>query len=89
LLAFADASDADTHDVPLPWLRRVDSIWFVPDDGQGDAADDSSSSCTDAKMQVEVQAWEQRQTAQGRVPAQHFQLQVSLLRQALFVVRAL
>lgn len=46
--------------------------------GQGGAAGDASSGNTDAHgLPPEVQAWEQCLVEQGRVPAQHFQLQMN------------
>ncbi|WIA42863.1 hypothetical protein OEZ86_008787 [Tetradesmus obliquus] len=69
----SDASSAHAQIVSPPWLCRVNRIWFLPG---GDA------SCASGHQEVkgmapEVQQWERRQIAAGRVAAQHFQLQVT------------
>ncbi|WIA22406.1 hypothetical protein OEZ85_004712 [Tetradesmus obliquus] len=67
----SNASSAHAQFVSPPWLCRVNRIWFLPG---GDAS--GASGHQEVKGTApEVQQWERRQLAAGRVAAQHFQLQ--------------
>jgi hypothetical protein len=81
-LSASDASSANVQFVSPPWLCRVNRIWFLPG---GDAS--GSSSYKEVKGTLpEVQQWERRQIADGRVAAQHFQLQVGIAMLVMCVV---